>query len=581
MTQNLVQTALKLHQQGQLDQAEAIYRQIIAADSGNSDAIQLLGVICLQRGKTPQGEALIRQAISMRPDAVDYYRNLAEALITSRRWNDAIACLRQIVALRPEEHASLLRLGKLLAQQGQMGVAIEALAAAVALQPENYEYRATLSAAYSQANRPDLAAAEVRELTRLAPTDVRVWHNLGSILCNAGQVEEGLAALDQALKLNPGLASIHSNKAAGLRQAGRHAEAMAAIRRAVEIDPNCPGVQNNLGALLCDEGKYEETLAAWRLAVAHDPTSAGAHWNFARMLLRLGQFEEGWEEFEWRLKFEGMRLDRKFPKPRWDGSNPTGKTILLHAEGGFGDAIHFIRLVPEVASRGGKWFLECQPELVSLLARTPGVERVIGRGEALPEFDMHIPLQGLPRILKIRVENIPNKVPYLAARTDRVEAWARRLAGHPRPRVGLVWAGSAGAGGDARTRTVDVFAPLAEVKGVHFFSLQKGDEGKQNPPAGMDWSDFTSELHDFAETAALVRNLDLVISVDTSTAHLAGALARPVWVIIPFEADFRWLARQTDSPWYPTMRLFREPVAGDVATPIRQIVQALREFKPT
>ena len=215
-----------------------------------------------------------------------------------------------------------------------------------------------------------------------------------------------------------------------------------------------------------------------------------------------------------------------------------------------------------------------------MLEGTAGVERIIGRGRPLPEFDHHIPLQGLPRIVGIRLDNIPNKVPYLRAPADRVQRWASRLSGDARPRVGLVWAGSTTGEGDKRTRSVALFASLAAVEGVKFYSLQKGPDSVQSAPTGMDWTDFTSELHDFSDTAALVQNLDLVITVDTSMAHLAGALGRPVWVVVPFESDFRWLVGRTDSPWYPTMRLFREPVPRDTATPIAQMVQALREFKP-
>jgi tetratricopeptide (TPR) repeat protein len=580
MTQDTFQTAFQLHQSGQLDRAEALYRQTLAKAPDSSDAIQLLGVVCLQRGKLREGEALIRQAIALRPDTPDYYRNLAEALTQSKQWGQAIACFRQIVALEPNDHPAFFRLGVLLAQHEQLGLGVDALRAAVALQPDNPSYRGTLSAMYSQANRPDLAAAELRECVRLVPGDARCWHNLGSMLCQSGQVEQGLNALEQALKLNPGLASVHCNKAAALREIGRHAEAMAAIRRAAEIDPACAGVQNNLGALLCDEGKLEEALAAWRLAVAHDRDSAAAHWNYARLLLCLGHFAEGWEEFEWRLKFTGMRLNRGFAQPQWNGSNPAGKTILLHTEGGFGDAIQFIRLVPLVMARGGRWFLECQPELASLFEGTAGVERIIHRGQRLPEFDMQIPLQSLPRVVGIRLDNIPNKVPYLTAPADRVKLWASRVPVDGRPRVGLAWAGSKLGVGDKRTRSVELFAPLAAVEHVRFFSLQKGDDSAQTPPVGMDWTDHTWELHDFSDTAAFVQNLDLVITVDTAAGHVAGALGRPVWVMIPYEFDFRWLDGRTDTPWYPTMRLFREPAPRDTATQIAQIEQALREFKP-
>jgi hypothetical protein len=322
-------------------------------------------------------------------------------------------------------------------------------------------------------------------------------------------------------------------------------------------------------------------MIAWRKAAMQEPDNARVRWNYARVLLALGHFAEGWEEFESRLRLPHLRLNRGFSQPQWDGRDPAGKTILLFTEGGFGDALHFIRLVPPATARGGRWILECQPELVTLFDKTPGVERIIPRGQPLPDFDMQIPLQSLPRVLKITLQNVPSEVPYLKPPAERVERWAAKLAGETRLRVGLAWAGRQGGKGDLRTNSIDVFAPLVSVAGVKFFSLQKGGGGDlpQSPPPGMNLADFTGELGDFADTAALVRNLDLVVTVDTSIAHLARALARPVWVLIPFTTDFRWLHKRTDSPWYPTMRLFSEPVAGDWATPIAQMVQALREFQ--
>jgi tetratricopeptide (TPR) repeat protein len=579
MTQGTFQSAIQLHQAGRLDEAETAYRQTLASEPANSDAIQLLGVIFAQRGQLGQAEIWIRQAIALRPDSPEYYLNLGQAMAQGQQLAQAIACFRQVAAMQPGNHPALFRLGMLLAKQSDLMSAVEAIKTALNLEPANVEYRGALASVFMQASRPDLAAIELREGVKRRPEDARFWHNLGSALSEAGQVDEALSVFEQTLKLNPRLAIAHCNRAAALRQVGRHNEAMAAIRQAIEIDPTCPGAQTNFGALLCDQGKWEQALDAWHLAVAQEPNVPGTHWNLARILLRLGHFAEGWEEFEWRLRFPGMRLKRGFLQPQWDGSNPAGKTILLHTEGGFGDAIQFIRLVPQVTTRGGNWLLECQPELVSLFADTVGIDRIIPRGEKLPDFDMQIPLQSLPRILGIRVETIPNKVPYLKPPPDRVEYWANRIKRDDKPRVGLVWAGSSGAKGDERTRSIELFSPLAAIPNVRFFSLQKGSESEQTPPAGMDWTDYTPELGDLADAAAFVQNLDLMITVDTSAAHLAGALARPVWVLVPFRSDFRWLGNRVDSPWYPTMRLFREPALGDSATPIAEMVQALREFK--
>jgi len=578
MTQANLQSAMQLHRSGKLEEAEPLYRQVLAREPANTDALHLLGVINLQRGQSAQGESLIRRAISLRPDAVEYRMSHAEFLIQTGRWNEMSESVQEILRLAPKNQPALFRLGMRLAQSGQYEPAIAVLKFAVELQPDDSDCRGYLASLYAAMNRPHLAVVELREGTRRNPGDVRFWHNLGALLCSSNQIEEGLKAINEALKLKPDLVGALANRAVALRRLDRHAEAMEDLRRGIEIDPRAPQLQNNLGALLFDQGKWEEALAAWKLAVEQAPNSPMEHWNYARLLLLLGHFEQGWEEFEWRLKLPRLKLKRDFTQPQWDGSDPTGKTILLFTEGGFGDAINFIRLVPGITARGGKWYLECQPALVSLFEGMPGIERIIPRGEALPEFDMQIPLQSLLRIAGIRLENIPNKVPYLKAPRDRAEQWAARLANDPHPRVGLVWAGSK-VEGDSRTRSISTFAPLAAVKNVRFYSLQKGTDSGQTPRPEMDWVDYTAELHDFADTAALVENLDLVITVDTSMAHLAGALAKPVWVVIPFQSDFRWLIDRTDSPWYPTMRLFRQPSNQDVATPIAQMVEALREFR--
>ena len=350
------------------------------------------------------------------------------------------------------------------------------------------------------------------------------------------------------------------------------------MRRAVELDPKFPNNYNNLGAIMEDEGKWPEALDAYRKAIALNPDSALFHWNCACALMALGQWEEGWEEFEWRLRAPRLGLNRNFTQPQWDGSDSAGKTILAHAEGGYGDALQFVRFVPLVAQRGAKMILECQPGLAPLFEGMVGVAQVVPRGQPLPAFDWQIPLQSLPRIFGITPRNIPNQVPYLSAPADRTQRWADRLAGGTKLRVGLVWSGAKNSQWDYRTRTIDAFSPLAGTPGVKFFSLQKGEASQQAPPTGMDWADFTSELNDFADTAALIHNLDLVVTVDTSTGHLAGAMGKAVWVLVPFKSDIRWLLDRPDTPWYPTMRLFRQPTETDWQTPIRQIAAALRGF---
>jgi hypothetical protein len=289
----------------------------------------------------------------------------------------------------------------------------------------------------------------------------------------------------------------------------------------------------------------------------------------------LGEFEEGWKEFEWRLRVPQMRLARDFPQPRWTGREARGKTILLFAEGGFGDALHFIRYAPLVAARGATVLLECQAELLPLLSRVRGISAVFARGERLPAFDWQTPLQSLPLAFGTTLKTIPAEVPYLSAPPQRIAQWAKRLAGDPSFKVGLAWAGSAEH--DARSCSLATFAPLAAIPDVTFYGLQKGPQANQPVPPGLRLIQMGDELGDFADTAALVSNLDLVISVDTSVVHLAGGMGRPVWTLIPCDSDFRWLRNRTDSPWYPTMRLFRQPAGGPWGPAVESIAAALEK----
>lgn len=579
MLQQSFQSATQLHEVGKLDQAEALCRQILAKEPGHADCLHLLGVILAQRRQFAPAIDLMRRAIAVRPGVAQYYSNLGLALAQSGQPVAAAACLRQVVALQPDNAAAFNRLGSLLHAMGQIGDGIAALVEAALLQPDVARFHFDVGTGYLQTDRCDRAIPHYREATRLDPRNAHYMYNLGAALGKNGNHAEALEAFDKTIELTPEFARVHNNKGIALKRLGRRSEALASLRRAMELDPDFPGTYNTFGTILEDEGKWPEAIDAYRKAMALDPDSALIHWNYARALMVLGQWKEGWEEFEWRLKEPQLALNRGFPQPQWDGSDPAGQTILAHAEGGYGDALNFVRFVPMVAQRGAKVILECQPGLAPLFDGMAGVDRVIPRGQPLPAFDWQIPLQSLLRIFGVTPQNIPNQVPYVSPPADRAQRWADRLAGETKLRVGLVWSGSKYSDEDSRTRTIDVFAPLAEVPGIKFFSLQKGDHSQQTPPPGMDWADFTSELNDFADTAALVQNLDLVVTVDTSTAHLAGAMGKPVWVLIMFKSEFRWLLDRTDTPWYPTMRLFRQPTETDWQTPVRQMAVALRGFK--
>ena len=372
-----------------------------------------------------------------------------------------------------------------------------------------------------------------------------------------GRLTEAEAAYRQVLAVEPQNARALQLMGVMLHQRGNSAAGRELIRRAIQIDPLSPDFHSNLGVILNDCGRFEGALACYRQAVKLGPDDPDFHWNLAINLLSRGDFREGWDEFEWRLRSPTRNLNRGFPQPQWNGSDLTGKTILLHAEGGFGDAIQFIRYVPFVSQRGGQIILDCQGELVRLFTRISAISRIFRQFDALPHFDFQIPLQSLPRAFQTMEANIPADVPYLTAPPQSARYWKERLASEPGRKVGLVWAGS-NAAQRRRSNSLEVFAPLAEVQGIRFYSLQKGPESRQQVPRGLSIVDYTDQLNDFADLAGFIDNLDLVISVDTSVAHLAGAMAKPVWTLVGFVPDFRWLRNRLDSPWYPTMRLFRQ-----------------------
>jgi hypothetical protein len=306
--------------------------------------------------------------------------------------------------------------------------------------------------------------------------------------------------------------------------------------------------------------------------VSQRPDYADAHFNLAASLLLVGQFDEGWREYEWRWKQEKKKPHlRGFSQPLWDGGDIGDRILLLHAEQGLGDTLQFCRYVPAIAA-GRRVVLEVQRPLVPLLAGLPGLERIVAQGDPLPPFDLHCPLLSLPLVLGTTLETIPGQTPYLRADPQRTAAWRERVGQLDGLKVGLVWAGNQAMSGDRRrSARLELFSELADLPGVSFVSLQKGPAASQSPPSGLILHDWTDDLQDFGETAALIEALDLVIGVDTAVVHLAGALGRPVWLLNRFDRCWRWLLNRDDSPWYPTLRQFRQSQPGDWRGVLREV----------
>jgi tetratricopeptide repeat protein len=421
----------------------------------------------------------------------------------------------------------------------------------------------------------------------IEPNHPEACCHLGVALRDLGRPAEAEASYREALRLRPDYPEAHNNLGNVLSDLGRLAEAEASYREALRLRPDCPETHNNLGGALNDLGRPAEALACYERALAIRPDDVSAHFGRSRPLLLRGDYAEGWREFEWRWRggtAEEIKL-RGFAAPQWQGEDVAGKTLLLHAEQGFGDTLQFCRYASLVGATA-RVILEVQPSLVRLCSSLAGVAQVIARGDPLPAFDLHCPLMSLPLAVGTTHDTIPARVPYLAADPKLVAGWRERLAGLDGLRVGLVWAGSLrpepelSAIDRRRSIALAMMAPLSETSGVSFISLQKGEPAAQSANAtsalGLALHDFTANLQDFADTAALIETLDLVISVDTSVAHLAGALGKPIWLLNRFDTCWRWLLDRDDSPWYPQLRQFRQPNPGDWNSVMRAVRDALQ-----
>jgi hypothetical protein len=339
---------------------------------------------------------------------------------------------------------------------------------------------------------------------------------------------------------------------------------------------------NNLGTVLKEQGNLEEAIACFERALQIEPDCAAAHWNRALIDLLTGDFARGWREYAWRWQTT-QQVRRPFPQPEWDGQPLAEKTLLLHAEQGLGDTIQCIRYAPWVKQRAARVIVECQRPLFRLLSGFPGIDQLVAQGDALPQFDVQLPLLSLPGIHGTNGENVPARNPYLFAAAELVQRWRQRLSALEGVKIGISWQGNPKYASD-RYRSIPLiqFAALAEIPGVCWISLQKGLGAEQLGAAGDCFRvrDFAAELDEasgpFMDTAAIMRNLDLVITSDTVNAHLAGALGVPVWVALPFVPDWRWLLNRSDTPWYPTMRLFRQGKAGDWPGVFADLQAALR-----
>jgi len=678
---DVLRRATAHHQRGQLHEAEALYRQVLATQPNNFDALHLCGVLMHQRGDAPEALKLIARALKTNGRSAAAHSNYGTVLAAVERHDEALKSYERAIALKPDYAGALNNRGNTLRVLKRTQDALESFERAVAVQPDYAEAinnrgnalfdlgrteEALVSYEKALAHQPDYADALVNRgkcliaLKRgdeaLASFDRALAHRpqhaaalkeRGHLLRDRKQPIEALDSLDRSLALAPNDAEAHLGRALSLRDLKRFDESFVACDRALTLKPdypeaavargnvfhelrafkeaikeydralamhpgfaqaygnranalvelNCPAealedydraiAEKPYASALVNRGlalnyldRPDEALDSFDRAIALEPDMPQGHWNKALLCLALGDFERGWDDYEWRWRGATELVSRGFAQPQWRGEDLGGKTILLHAEQGFGDSIQFMRYLPMVKAKAGHVILEVPDSLRPLIGELAEGVTMLTRGDPLPAFDVHCPLMSLPLAFGTTLASIPASVPYLYAPAGRTEAWRRRLSGTKRPRVGLVWSGRPDHKNDHnRSVALSRLAPLLSVGDATFVSLQREYREADLPTLEkLPILRLESSLSDFADTAAVIGELDLVISVDTAVAHLAGAMGKPLWLLLPRIQDWRWMRGRADSPWYPSARLFRQSQIGDWDGVISAVARELAAF---
>jgi len=550
--------------EGRVDEAIATFNKLLSIHPQFSSGLNSLGCAYRAQGNLLLASNYFRQTLALDPMNAQTYCNLGSVLRQMGALDDALVCFQNALRLQPNSVDALNQIGGMLVDCERAKEAIGLHRKALSIAPRSAESFVFLARALHGAGALDEAIDCCRKALEAQPDFVAALGELANLLREQNKSDEAKLALAQALAIKPDYAEAHNTFGVILAGEELMDEAREHLQKAIELKPGFPEAYNNLGIIDWNCGAYDEARRAYQQSLAARPSYTEARWNLALAQLIDGDYAEGWRNYEARWK--RATAPRHFERPIWRGEPLNGARILLHCEQGLGDTLEFLRFVPLVVAAGGKVILDVPTRIVPLAKEIPGLEAVVAKGRRLPEFNLHCPLMSLPLALGITLENLPAQTPYLT-----IPAAARKRAGRvawPADvlRVGLAWSGSAkNAYNPKRNIPVEAFAPLFTVPGVQFYSLQ------MNRIAKNAVVDLAAYQNDLADAAALVEHLDLVISVDTMMAHLAGAIGRPVWTLLSYAADWRWLRDRTDSPWYPTMRLFRQPRQGDWAAVMEEV----------
>jgi len=577
--ESLFSDGLHYHLEGRIDSAENLYREVLKKNPKHVNALHHLGLIHLQLGLVSQAIAEIRSSLVLDPSQPDALANLGHCLNIIGDHLGACESCKAALEIDPRNDGAWTNLGN--AQRG-LKLAADARRSyerALDLHPSNPRYIYNVGLTFFDQEQFEEAGERFQRCLSIQPRVPEAHNNSAVCLLKLQNPLLALHHADTAVQLKPDYAEAWSNRGNALHDLRRHEEALASYDRSIELKPDYAEAWSNRGNTLKELRRHVEALASHDQSIGLKPGYGDAYWNKSLDLLRIGDFDQGWQLYEWRWRYDKFTsTQRHFSQPLWLGDTPLeGRTLLLHSEQGYGDSIQFCRYTRLVKRLGAKVVLEVEPPLVELFTTLEGVDEVVGKGKMLSDFDYHCPLLSLPLALKTVVATIPHDVPYLHVSRAKREQWTRHLSlSRDKPSVGIVWSGDPKHKND-HNRSICLESMLK------FFSDKLDWVCLQRDLLPEDCSlleavgirDHSAKLKDFSDTAGLISQLDLVISVDTSVAHLAGALGKPVWVLLPYVPDYRWMWDREDSPWYPSMRLFRQSTEGDWDKVISRINEEL------
>lgn len=581
--QPLMQSGIEQLDSGNLEGAEAAFRRILEIHPQFDDAMQLLGLTLYRRGNTGDGEQLLREAICLNPQNLRARNNLACMLRDLGRLQESSEAFQQLYLINPADAKVCTNLAIVLNDLGRPAEAARFSTEALGLAPQWAHAHEVHGLVLKNQGDLDNALACLTRALDMDPANPEYASNLSSALIEREEYEEAEKAARTALALSPDRADAHHNLGVALARQYQETEAVAHLERAIALAPTNAKAHCDLAATLNDLGQLDQAMELYQTACRLSPSLPIARFGLSILQLTRGNFTDGWANYEARKTTRELHLPPRQPlAPAWSGESLQDKHLLLYAEQGYGDILQFVRFVPQLLAAGARIDLDIPPELVPLLKESGWPVEFISRVEAAYEsYDYECALMSIPQVCRLQVADLPVATAYLKANPRKQTYWQQKFAGR-RPRIGLCWAGSATHKNDHnRSIAADLFSNLCRTVDAEFVSLQKDayeSELEEFAANGVELQDWSKEFFNFGETAALISCLDLVITVDTVIAHLAAGLGQNTWTLIPFVPDWRWLEYRFDSPWYPCMRLFRQPSLSDWETVIDQVGRELRDF---